>query len=69
MQMLDESGLVSLVDQPNGERLVAGNFNGVTVVQTLSAQQSPGVWLFDTVNNSFVFVAIPEAEHMLLSTL
>lgn len=57
MQILDMSGLESIVACENGERLIKGAFDGVRIEQTLPSQPENGFWALDVDINCFVFIA------------
>lgn len=61
MQVLNLSGLESITECANGERLIKGVFDGVRVEQTLPAVLNPGFWAFDSSISSFVFIQLNEA--------
>lgn len=58
MQVLNLTGLQSIQNIANGERIIKGTFEGKPVEQTLSAQQGKGFWFFDIDSSCFVFIPI-----------
>lgn len=56
MQILDMSGLESIVACENGERLIKGAFDGVRIEQTLPSQPERGFWALDADLGCFVFI-------------